>query len=134
MATDTAFAAAVIAMMGSRVPVELRILLTAASIVDDIGAIIVVAAFYSGELHLEYLGAAVCRGIRAGAGQSLAHLSRTAVRPAWHRAMGLCPRQWSACNVLSPYRSMVILVHVAHPDDTDCTQERLLHIANSCVT
>ena len=51
MATDTAFAVALIAMMGARVPVELRIFLTAAAIVDDIGAIVVVALFYSGELH-----------------------------------------------------------------------------------
>jgi NhaA family Na+:H+ antiporter len=46
-------------MMGARVPVELRIFLTAAAIVDDIGAIIVVALFYSGELHFGYLGAAL---------------------------------------------------------------------------
>ena len=59
MATDTAFAVALIVMMGSRVPVELRIFLTAAAIVDDIGAIIVVAVFYSGELHFGYLAAAV---------------------------------------------------------------------------
>lgn len=52
MATDTAFAVALIAMLGARVPVELRIFLTAAAIVDDIGAIIVVALFYSGALHL----------------------------------------------------------------------------------
>jgi NhaA family Na+:H+ antiporter len=58
MATDTAFAVALIAMMGARVPVELRIFLTAAAIVDDIGAIIVVAIFYSGALHVEYLAAA----------------------------------------------------------------------------
>jgi NhaA family Na+:H+ antiporter len=59
MATDTAFAIALIAMMGRRVPVELRIFLTAAAIVDDIGAILVVAAFYSGDLHLNYLSVAV---------------------------------------------------------------------------
>ena len=59
MATDTAFAVALIAMMGARVPVELRIFLTAAAIVDDIGAIIVVAVFYSGDLHFGYLAAAV---------------------------------------------------------------------------
>jgi NhaA family Na+:H+ antiporter len=59
MATDTAFAVALVAMMGARVPVELRIFLTAAAIVDDIGAIIVVAIFYSGNLHLAYLAAAV---------------------------------------------------------------------------
>jgi NhaA family Na+:H+ antiporter len=41
------------------VPIELRIFLTAAAIVDDIGAILVVAVFYSGDLHLGYLAAAV---------------------------------------------------------------------------
>ncbi|MFN4282491.1 MAG: Na+/H+ antiporter NhaA [Alphaproteobacteria bacterium] len=58
MATDTAFAVALIVMLGSRVPVELRIFLTAAAIVDDIGAILVVAAFYSGDLNFYYLGGA----------------------------------------------------------------------------
>ena len=58
MATDTAFAVALIVMMGSRVPVELRIFLTAAAIVDDIGAIAVVAVFYSGDLALGWLAAA----------------------------------------------------------------------------
>ena len=51
MATDTAFAVALIAIMGTRVPVELRIFLTAAAIVDDIGAIIVVAIFYSDSMN-----------------------------------------------------------------------------------
>ena len=59
MATDTAFAIAIIVMMGSRVPIELRIFLTAAAIVDDIGAIVVVALFYSGKLQLAYLIAAL---------------------------------------------------------------------------
>lgn len=59
MATDTAFAIAIIVLMGPRVPVELRIFLTAAAIVDDIGAIIVVALFYSGALNLGYLAAAL---------------------------------------------------------------------------
>ena len=65
-ATDTAFAVALIAMMGRRVPVELRVFLTAAAIVDDIGAIIVVAIFYSGELNIGYLsGAAATAGLLA---------------------------------------------------------------------
>ena len=59
MSTDTAFAIALIAMMGRRVPVELRIFLTAAAIVDDIGAIIVVAIFYSTKLHLGWLACAI---------------------------------------------------------------------------
>jgi NhaA family Na+:H+ antiporter len=58
MATDTAFAIALIAVMGARVPIELRIFLTAAAIVDDIGAIVVVAVFYSGEINPGYLAAA----------------------------------------------------------------------------
>jgi Na+:H+ antiporter, NhaA family len=58
MATDTAFAVALIVMMGERVPIELRIFLTAAAIVDDIGAIVVVALFYSGDLHFGALGSA----------------------------------------------------------------------------
>lgn len=59
IATDTAFAVALIAMMGRRVPIELRIFLTAAAIVDDIAAIIVVAVFYSAEINLAFLAAAL---------------------------------------------------------------------------
>ena len=58
MATDTAFAVALIVMMGNRVPAELRVFLTAAAIVDDIGAIIVVAIFYSGTMNFGYLAGA----------------------------------------------------------------------------
>ncbi len=63
MATDTAFAVALVVMMGSRVPVELRIFLTAAAIVDDIGAIIVVALFYSGDVQVAFLGAALLTAV-----------------------------------------------------------------------
>jgi NhaA family Na+:H+ antiporter len=59
MATDTAFAIALLVAMGPRVPVELRIFLTATAIVDDIGAIVVMAAFYSGDIHAVYLLAAL---------------------------------------------------------------------------
>ena len=63
MATDTAFAVALIAIMGARVPVELRIFLTAAAIVDDIGAIVVVAIFYSDAMNaLALLGALAAVG------------------------------------------------------------------------
>ena len=73
MSTDTAFAVALVVMMGRRVPVELRIFLTAAAIVDDVGAILAVAVFYSGELQLAYLAAAA--GIVGG----LALLNRSRV-------------------------------------------------------
>ena len=58
MATDTAFAIALIAMLGRRVPLELRVFLTAAAIVDDIGAILVIAVFYAADLQIGYLVAA----------------------------------------------------------------------------
>jgi Na+:H+ antiporter, NhaA family len=64
MATDTAFAVALIVMLGRRVPIELRIFLTATAIVDDIGAIVVVAIFYSGDLHIGYL---TCAALVTGA-------------------------------------------------------------------
>jgi NhaA family Na+:H+ antiporter len=57
--TDTAFAVALIALLGARVPVELRVFLTAAVIVDDLVAIAIVAVFYSGALHADYLVASV---------------------------------------------------------------------------
>ncbi|WP_406695119.1 Na+/H+ antiporter NhaA [Singulisphaera sp. Ch08] len=56
--TDTAFAVALIVLLGARVPVELRVFLTAAVIIDDIVAILVIALFYSGEIHASYLIAA----------------------------------------------------------------------------
>lgn len=57
--TDTAFAVALIAIMGQRVPIELRVFLTAAAIVDDIGAILIVAIFYSDGLDFGLLTAAL---------------------------------------------------------------------------
>ena len=66
IATDTAFAIALIVMLGRRVPVELRIFLTAAAIVDDICAILVVALFYSDNIQASYLiAAAVVVGVLA---------------------------------------------------------------------
>jgi NhaA family Na+:H+ antiporter len=57
MTTDTAFAVAVMVLLGDRVPVDLRIFLTAAVIMDDLVAIVIIALFYSGAVHLWYLGA-----------------------------------------------------------------------------
>lgn len=56
IATDTAFAIALIVLLGERVPVELRVFLTAAVIVDDLAAIAVVAVFYSAKISFAFIG------------------------------------------------------------------------------
>ena len=74
MATDIAFALGILTLLGDRIPLGLKVFLTALAIVDDMGAVVVIAVFYSGALH------PIPLAVAAGAFLALALMNRFGVR------------------------------------------------------
>lgn len=84
-ATDIAFAIGVITLLGSRVPAALKVLLTAIAVMDDLGAIIIIALFYTAQVNLSAL--AIAGGIVA----AMAMANRMGVVKIWvYIALAIC--------------------------------------------
>ena len=124
MATDIAFSLGVLAMFGSKVPYSLKIFLTALAIADDLGAIVIIALFYTKEVALTYLFGAL--GVLA----LLGCLNRFRVHILWPYLIGGVAMWW--CFLQSGVHATIggVLLAFAIPFSKrreDCISHRLQH-------
>jgi NhaA family Na+:H+ antiporter len=92
IATDIAFALGVLALLGPRIPMQLKVLLLGIAVIDDIGAILVIAIFYSGGVDLGWVLLAVL-GLVVVTLARRVHVTSTGVYVALGIAVWLCTRE-----------------------------------------
>lgn len=125
MATDIAFAVGVLTLLGRRAPPALRVLLLALAVIDDLGAILVIALFYStgiSPLGLAVAGAglgAIVLMQRLGVGATLAYVAPAVVVWGGIYSAGVHP---TIAGVL-----VGLLTPVRAPDGTEPPAQRLIH-------
>jgi NhaA family Na+:H+ antiporter len=128
-ATDIAFTLGVIALLGRRVPVSLKIFVTALAIVDDLGAVIVIALFYTADLALPWLAAAAL--VLAG----MTGMNRLRIQVLWPYLLGaailwVCTLQSGVHATLAGVAAAFTVPLVrsrARPDDARSPLHRLEH-------
>lgn len=130
MATDIAFALAVLSLLGNRVPPSLKVFLTALAIIDDLGAILVIALFYTRDISLMYLGCSL--GLFAGL---LAMQRLNVTRLAVYLITGVLMWYCMVRSGIHPTIAGVLLAFAIPPgrDDAPSPSSRLQHMLHAPV-